>query len=539
MEKSPTLVEAPKQCYLRISVAGQKERTIVFSLFRDTCPLTCLNFASFCNNAPSFKSYQDTEFHRIIPGFMAQGGDYEGKDGKGGKAFHADDGNGAKATLPDESFVHKHDGPGVISMANKGTPGSAGSQFFITFGKAHHLDGKHVVFGAISKDDENTYQEGMKLLSEMEKVDTDENDKPGAMQKILITDCGIGDGRIEINNESEIKTNSSTDKQKRRSKHDYSSEEEKHSARKSRKKSSKSNGDDSDSQYSSSQSSDSTDRHRSRHHKKRKDEQKKKKKKSRSRKRSRKSVDSSDSSEGSENESASEDSRKKRRKTKGKKRRKHEKKRRKSKRYDSSDASGSESSEYSRRRSKKRPKKEKKKSSKKDDQSMSDNIASSNTFGKYGIIRELNIHQSEKLQRSFHIWLEDIKGVPQGSNVAKWELSEYMKEYAEDFNTVTLPHIKYYDYEKWEMEEYQRQKNEASTKKGAISDEYRHREETAKKMMMERQKELEKVRSTMSREKIEEMKRQARMKTEMVNAYKTGDEDMRKKLQRRLEPDEK
>ena len=89
------------------------------------------------------------------------------------------------------------------------------------------------------------------------------------------------------------------------------------------------------------------------------------------------------------------------------------------------------------------------------------------------------------------------------------------------------------------MEEYQRQKNEASNKKGAISDEYRHREETAKRLMIERRKELEKVRSTMSKEKIDEMKRQARLKTEMVNAYKTGDENMRKKLQRRLEPDEK
>lgn len=81
-----------------------------------------------------------------------------------------------------------------------------------------------------------------------------------------------------------------------------------------------------------------------------------------------------------------------------------------------------------------------------------------NQFGKYGIIRESDLRTSNKVQRNFEIWLEEVKGVPQGTSVPKWEMTESFKEYAEDFNTVTLPHQKYYDYDKWEMEEYNRKK---------------------------------------------------------------------------------
>lgn len=162
------------------------------------------------------------------------------------------------------------------------------------------------------------------------------------------------------------------------------------------------------------------------------------------------------------------------------------------------------------------------------------------TFGKYGIIRESDFRTSGKIRRSFEVWLEETRGIPQGSNVTKNELANYFKDYMEDFNTATLPHIKFYDYDKWEAEEYQRNKNEVM-KQGsstAKSDEFFHREEMWKKEEEKRRKEMELIRSGMTKEKVEEMKHQARLKAEMVNAYKTGDEEKRKRLQKRLEPEE-
>ena len=126
------------------------------------------------------------------------------------------------------------------------------------------------------------------------------------------------------------------------------------------------------------------------------------------------------------------------------------------------------------------------------------------------------------------------------------------KEYAEDYNTATLPHLKYYNYDKWEMEEYTRKKREAeaaaASKDGGIAggsggnvalDEFRHREEMAKKAKKKKLEELQLVQYAMTAEKREEMKNQARLRHEMAVAYKTGDEETRKRLQRRLEPEER
>jgi len=118
-------------------------------------------------------------------------------------------------------------------------------------------------------------------------------------------------------------------------------------------------------------------------------------------------------------------------------------------------------------------------------------------------------------------------------------MTEYCKEYIEDFNTATFPHVKYYNYEKWEMEEYKRKEKEVNSKKGPISDEFKHLEEMKRKAMEKERKEMQIIRSAMSQDKVKEMKRQARLKSEMENAYKVGDEMTRKKLQRRLEPDVK
>jgi hypothetical protein len=141
--------------------------------------------------------------------------------------------------------------------------------------------------------------------------------------------------------------------------------------------------------------------------------------------------------------------------------------------------------------------------------------------------------------------LAEVKGIPD-FNGPRHELQEYFAEYAEDYNTATLPHIKYYDYDKWEMDEYSRKKQEAekvmdgSTMNIAsvAADELRHREEMAERAKRKRLEELKLVQYAMTAEKREEMKHQAQLRHEMAVAYKTGDEETRRRLQRKLEPDE-
>ena len=122
----------------------------------------------------------------------------------------------------------------------------------------------------------------------------------------------------------------------------------------------------------------------------------------------------------------------------------------------------------------------------------------------------------------------------------------------EDYNTATLPHVKYYDFLKWEMEEYARKKKEAHDKATAAAaasgggqdhaavalDELQHKEEMAKRAKQKKLEELRQVTSMMTAEKRAEMKHQAQLRHEMAVAYKTGDEETRKRLQRRLEPEE-
>ena len=120
---------------------------VTFELFGDLCPKTAENFRRLCvgdilgrvsKKAKKPLKYEGSAFHRIIPGFMIQGGDFDFANGTGGESIYG-------SSFDDENFLMNHDKSGMLSMANSGKHTNA-SQFFITLKEAPHLDGKHVVF---------------------------------------------------------------------------------------------------------------------------------------------------------------------------------------------------------------------------------------------------------------------------------------------------------------------------------------------------------------------------------------------------------
>lgn len=196
-------------CFLRISVAGCPPETVLIELYTKECPKTCHNFAALCASTETTSrlhpkpTYRGTEFHRIIPKFIVQGGDFENFNGSGGYCAKG-------GTFADESFCLSHDQEGIVSMANRG-PNTNGSQFFITLAPSKHLDRKHVAFGKVVK--------GMSTIRKMERVET-ENDKPVAMQRIIVMDCGIGSGKQETSSGSSQRDDKKDKKNKKdREKH--------------------------------------------------------------------------------------------------------------------------------------------------------------------------------------------------------------------------------------------------------------------------------------------------------------------------------
>ena len=173
-----TLDTVTQKVYFDIEIDGQPEGRIVFGMFGDTVPKTAKNFATLCDgsagvgNAGKPLHYKGSKFHRVIPGFMAQGGDFTNGNGTGGESIY-----GAK--FADENFELKHTKPYLLSMANAG-PNTNGSQFFITFKETPWLNGRHTVFGEVI--------EGSDIVDKLEKIGSGSGK---TSKEALIADSGI------------------------------------------------------------------------------------------------------------------------------------------------------------------------------------------------------------------------------------------------------------------------------------------------------------------------------------------------------------